>query len=663
MESRTAIFSRRKVNTAAKLHSRSGSLLILVLVIMGVAMILITSALSITMAARKHYYDNALTSQSNLTATSVAKTLGAAVASGDITTAELETLAAAGKSVKIPVTSSAATINASSSGNNSVAPGLSGQTTGTSTSKTTAAFSYYPDSTSKTYIKLTVTTELRAAASTNVERNAVSVLFKKDVSSGNAGAFANEITLGVSGSGVVNNLPQILIGSGPPASGASNYVVAHGDLALAGSGGNIYTADMIVTDHVTFGASTTLKGNLILAGDGAAINNDGSGSFTVNNYMLVLGTTSTSSMFFPGNLTGGGSWSVLKAIYVTNKTMINEANWGNLEPTQGIIGGANSTVNYSWASSKSYKVAPTSSVTINSVAQSTTTDAAVLAVAAAAKAEADKYTAVLTNNVTRTVLTSAEAFAEGYSGYATPLAVRNAVTAGTVTRLTAEMLAGTTPIPEAATYCIDLATGTTSINGTAPSGVRTPTILTFDISSFEKTIYVIGSDSQVLTIGELGLINFVRTSGSNFGKIVLLGGCDLELASNNSGDSKNDSGIIGSTHNAAPSAAARTTYVAGNPIFLYIYGMGESPNKISMYTGCTLEGYIGLYGPSGEIYGSGGGMVPAVYARYEGAKFTNGGGDPLTFPYAPLPGNSFTPGGSETSIPPKYAVTGFLTEA
>ena len=662
MESRRVIFSRRKVNKSAMLRSRSGGLLILVLVIMGVAVILITSALSITMAARKHYYDDALTSQSNLTATSVAKTLGAAVTSGDITSGDLETLAAAGSSVKIPVTSSSSpTINAASSGNNAVAPGLSGKATSISTSTTTVSFSYYPNNTARTYIKMTVVTRLKADASTDQEEHTVSVLLKRETSTSNVGAFANEITLGVAGSGVWNDIPQILIGTAPPATGASNYVVVHGDIQTAASGSNNYTSDVIVTGHIVFGGDTVLQGNLIFAGDGAAIapspkTGKYGGTFTVNKYLLALGTTSTSSLTTLPSLGGGGGWSIKKAIYITNKTFADSENWNNLPALEGTIGGANSNISYRYSGINAYMVDPTASVTIDGTKVATaTTDPAVLAVAAAAKAEADKYTTVLTNNVTRKVLTSAEAFAKGYSKYATPQAVRDAVTAGSVTQLTAAMLSGIDTIPEAAEYCIDLAAGTTVLGGAS-----SPAILTFDISSIEKTIYVIGSDLQTLTITDLGLINFTRTSGNNFGKIVLLGGCDIKL---NQNAKSNDSGIIGSTHNTAPSATARTTYVPGNPIFLYIYGMGESPNIMSLNYGITIEGYIGLYGPSGQITAAGGGDPPHIYGRYEGSTFVNAGGNALTFPYAPTPGNSFIPGGAETPIPPAFKVAGYLTEA
>jgi hypothetical protein len=286
------------------------------------------------------------------------------------------------------------------------------------------------------------------------------------------------------------------------------------------------------------------------------------------------------------------------------------------------------------------------------------------AVCAAAKAEADKYIPVLTNNVSRMVPTSAEAFASGYSGaYSTAAEVRAATQGSSpaVTLLTAAMLSGSVPMPASTAYCIDLTTGASTINGTSTSGIRIPTILTFDVTAHEVVLYVIGGPSNTLTIGELGLINFVRSGGVNFGKIILLGGCDITIAANNSGDSKNDSGIIGSTHNAAPSGAARTSYIAGNPVFLYIYGMGESANVIRAGTGSTIEGYIGLFGTSGQLILTGGGDPPKVYARYEGAILTNTGGNTLAFPYCPAPGSSFTSTTGEVVAQASYQVSGYLS--
>ena len=662
MAHKETYISRQFKTITKKSRGRSGSLLLLVVIILAVSVILITSALAMTLSGRTRYYASSLSSQANLTATSVAKTIGAAVVSGDIKVAELESLAAAGSAVSIPVTSSiSATKNSGSAANNSVAPGLAGAV---GTSSTTATFSYYPNNTAKTYIKVTITTQLNVGASINQASDTVSILLRKVIATP-SGPFCNEITAGVAGSSV-NDFPMMEIGGGAPSTGASNYVVVHGDVNLAASGSNPFKSDMIATGRVLFGASTNLAGNMILAGDGASIVDNESGTVNIAGYLLVLGTNRSSNMFSLAvkvnkqdgpRLNTSGTWIVNKAIYVTNKTMLFNEGWAGLKGVLGTIGGQNSIVTYTNNLSSStgvYKGVDNTSTTVTLAGASQNYDSTKSAIFDAAKAEADKYTSILASNVTRTVMTSAEAFTSGISAYANPAAVRAAI-GSSVTLLTPAMMSGTAPIPAASKYCIDLTTAGKTIDGTS----TVPAILNFDVTAYDISIYVIGSDSNILTIGQNGLINFKRTSGNNFGKIILLGGCDMLIDSNNTSPHA-DSGIIGSTHNVAPGPGISTSYVAGRAIFLYIYGMGESKNLINVLQGATLEGYIGLYGTSGELMMTTGGSAPFIYGRYEGALLTRPSGNIAVFPYAPAPGQTFDSAG-ETGSTGGYEIAGFTT--
>jgi len=164
MVQKATIFSSRTEYFRNSIRRRSGGLLILVVIILAVAMILITSALMITAVARTRFYRNAEAEQAHLTALSVAKTIGEAVADAKFGHDELEWLAHNNVTVDVTSANGFGT-DALSANNNSVAPGLANNVN----AKTKATFDYYPSEynyNNPKYISVIVESTLKSGTST-----------------------------------------------------------------------------------------------------------------------------------------------------------------------------------------------------------------------------------------------------------------------------------------------------------------------------------------------------------------------------------------------------------------------------------------------------------------------------------------------------------------
>ena len=71
-----------------------------------------------------------------------------------------------------------------------------------------------------------------------------------------------------------------------------------------------------------------------------------------------------------------------------------------------------------------------------------------------------------------------------------------------------------------------------------------------------------------------------------------------------------------------------------------------------------MEGYYGLFGPTGKIYieAWNKNKDPLFYARFNVTKFDCGGGNGLEIPYCPAPGE----GSNNTANQTKYKVSGYV---
>ncbi|MDD3959594.1 MAG: hypothetical protein PHF65_05315, partial [Oscillospiraceae bacterium] len=243
--------------------SRSGGMLILVLVIMAVGLILITSALSITLASRDRFYEDAQSSQARLTVTSAAKTVvDAILVTQELRDELVEDWADAGETLWIRSGSGYA-FNAGLGSGNTVAPGIGANTSGAS-GYTKATFGRVSD-----YITIDFETGISTTATGTTEK--LTVYLEEIPPVVQPDGFGQMFKLG--GDGSTNTINNAYIGqtTGYTADQVkSNYVVLSGDMNV-GTGTIDITSDVVYTDLVKSGAGNAYKGNIIFWGDEAGI--------------------------------------------------------------------------------------------------------------------------------------------------------------------------------------------------------------------------------------------------------------------------------------------------------------------------------------------------------------------------------------------------------
>ncbi len=664
--------SRRAPSRTDSVRSRSGSMLLLVLIIFAVGLILITSAMAITVSSRNRYYSASLDSQAGLTANSVAKTIANAIVAGDITDTQLEALTNSGKTVDITAATAATAAAGSAAGSNAIAPGLAG----TSGSNTKATFSYYPDAATKTYILITVKTQL-ATASDN-QSQTVSVLLKKKPVIPNT-QFGSLITVG---GGSTNDLMQMYVGANALGTNTTNYVVAHGSVMAASGGGQYFYSDMLFTDQLAASAGTTFYGNLIFYGNNASISTvtAGNGVHTVGGNILFLGDNASAASVFtdssnnPTSVSGAlgaGVYAEAKSgvgggIYFKNNTLLSSANTDSaIKASVAMVVDNSSVVNFThnYYTPSTAILRASASSTATYVPATTTTsypytaanESAAIVVTLrdlALKYSSSKVAAAVNRTIPST---TAAAFTE--IGIAQQTGAQIVANASAVQISGSDLTTIGTKTFTGSAYYIDTSLPST-VSPTSGSEWMGSVTLNFDCTSTDITLYVIGGGT--LQTGQ-GLIEFTRSSGTHIGRIILLDGSDILLNQNNY-NTRNDTGIIGSYHTAT-GVGTCTTYVSfttdgsGNvtntyPPFLYIYGTGNNTVNACQYS--TLEGFIGLYGPSGTVTLS---NQPYFYGRLEATYVTYGGGTPAKVPYCPAPGDGSSGG---TGSPSSYEIKGYI---
>ena len=670
-----------RARLSAKKNDRNGGMLLLVVIIMAVALILITSALNITTAARNRYYNSALTDQATLTATSVAKTIGAAVEKGDITLPEIEALAGAngGAGTLIPVTSAASATKTSGSAGSSaasaVAPGLYNDT---SRSYTHVLVKNFTSSSGKVLIQIQATTglDINGAASTKTQTE--SVFLEKITPAPPAGAFSGLVNCGAPGSW--NNFSNVVIGTKPTGQVApSNYIVLNGNLGISASGGGqkIYS-DVIFTGQLTTGAGDTYTGNIVFYGNNASLNATDSGGdgiqttgkmlFIGDDPALVAGKQSvfTNSAGAPTTLNNSfGGMRADAGIYLYNTVMQYGLGWDFMNSAAGIYADTKALIQYKntwYASPNGNRVYQSTTSDLTSYYTPTASTALLTSrggiYAAGANDSAAFITALKTEatNILSATMKTAITYVlptplttpSFYTDYGIAYKTVAEVNAG-ATQLTSANLTGASGIYTNSAYYINVAS-TPYVGNDCTDGscwYATQTELKFDLSSNDITIYIYGN-GNTLYFGS-GLFRFIG-GGVHTGRIVLMDGCNMTLSQNNN---SYDTGIIGTDH-IAGSTGTQTIVKFAAPLpkpFLYVIGINN--NTISAKRSATIEGYIGLYGSNGKFYFT---NNPYFYGRLECTNLDNTGGDPMTINYCPSPTESGS-GGSPAS--PYYQINGY----
>lgn len=645
----------------SKLRGRSGGMLILVLIIMAVGVILITSAMNITIASRNRYYSDTVTGQARLTATAAAKTIVAAVKTQEIRDVELEALAE--NNVTLTMTGADGTTKnagASISGN-SVAPGIATA----ADSYTRATFSYYPSAT-KTYVLVDVETGLIADGATANVEHVKAFLKYNPPTAGTVDAFGAMVTAG--GDGSSNVFRNVHVGQGAGAGASSNYVILHGDF-LMGSGGVQVYGDCIYTGLVKASAGVVYSGDIVFYGDKAGITGMGGNGFVTNNgSVLFIGDDpSVASVFRDSSrnkrnntegLSGGLKGS--NGTYLYNTSFISsqiEGFYPQSSNTWNVFVAGTSTftdtVGYKHSGAygsevpnvttddKMINLGPSSTISYQSWAGTGTigVDATQSAkFTGAIKAAAEKYqSADWAAAAERQVPTTAEAIAmTGYSGGqpagALELSASDLTNGGTFT---------------APAYKVN-ASGGTKVKGE----------LVFDLTNNDITIYVYNSGTLTFGInGDPGLFKFIN-GGAHWGRIIMAQGAKLYLTKTNF--SAADNGII-TTNHTAPKQQANSTF--GKP-HLYILGLGG--NRIDVYQYSQLEGYVGMYGNSTVSPGDSNGAISfhneaITYGRFEAVTLENpndDGGGFANLYYCPSPTDP-EGGTGKDPIKSNYTIEGY----
>jgi len=641
----------------SKLRGRSGGMLILVLIIMAVGVILITSAMSITIASRNRYYQDSITGQARLTATAAVKSIVAAVGTQEIRDAEIEALAANNATLTMTSASSTAK-NAGAGTGNSIAPGIATA----ANSYTHVSFSYYPNATAKTYIAVDVETGLTASGAATSDTEHVRAFLKYNPpTAGDVDAFGAMVTAG--GDGASNVFRNFRVGQGATAAASSNYVILHGNFNV-GDGTIVSYGDVIYTGRVSASAGTTYNGDIVFYGDTAGITSLAGNGFIAQGSLMFIGVDPSLASVFRNtdgskrNNTEGFSGGVkgYDGIYFYNTSFVssqaeglypgNKDLWNifvdgtsTFKETLGYVhtgtyGGEDPNVS---TNDKMIKLSSSSTVTYNST-KTINVDATQSAKftgdiqAAAAKYMSADWTAASE----RKIPTTAQAIAmTGYSA------------SNLTTAVALDAKLSINGIYTAPAYKIN-ASGAPVITGE----------LEFDLTYNDITIYVYGTGTLTIgSSGNPGLIKFTN-GGAHWGKIILVQGVNLKLVEDYT--SGVDNGILSTPHTAPDQIA---TAASGKP-YLYIMGLGG--NKVDTYQFSRIEAYIGMYGnPAVTATDSPGSILfhngPYAYGRFEAVNLGNPadtGGSFIDLYYCPSPTDP-DGGTGKVAIKSNYTLEGY----
>lgn len=584
---------KKSWTTRKNIRGRSGSMLLLVLIIMAVAVILFASALMIADATRLRYYKSAEQEQASLTAMSAAKLIGTAAKNGGIEDVDLKYMALNG--LEVQVSSTELKI-----------PGLS---VGDPNSKTSAKFEYYPDVDTGPNIKITVTTVLNAAIVLNAETSSAAssgvatvLLEKVPISSK---PFTNLITMGIDDLNHLteNGIDELSISTTNDTDFIDpfSYVVVHGNVTFHKyfsettpqvNSNIVFTGAVQVTgfNYQIFNRNVALYGNnaTIMKGLSQPQINIGGNLFFFRDtpgavFTDFLGCSTTLGPPIKVTSTDKGVYLLNSDLNATNVTFKT----GTPLTNTGIVSGPGSSVNNA-----------TGKVASDPFKTSLTTEANLLH---------DK----LSIAVSRKVLTTEDA-TPLFSPYITGSSVR------ADTNIKQIYLDGASQqsFTPGSYYIVLKQLGISTLSR----------ILTFDLAQGDCTLYII-DDTPNSGRGLLvtGSIIFKNGDSESVGKILLLDGADMTL-----GSRYIHGFIIGSITGIKDSGS-------GTPL-LFIFGLGDkagNPNEIFLANG-DIEAFIGLYGTKGKLSF----ITPYTVdlrVRYEGAIFDAAGEHPQNFPYCPPP--------------------------
>lgn len=620
--------------------SRSGGMLILVLVIMGVGFILITSALSITIASRNRFYNDAQRSQARLTVTSAAQSVvDAILVTQEITDARIEAWAAAGETLYLRSAQNF-NFNVVEGTDNSVAPAIGAD------SSSAAGYTKMTFGISGAYITIDFETGIDATGAGSNEN--LKVYLKKIPVTPIPDMFGAQVFVG--GEGADNATHNFRVeGSSDP--NASDYAILGGDISFSGgTSGVSFSSAMVYTGKVTSAAGYYFSDDIVFYGDDFYFSAFGGNAFQTTANILFIGEgeqyvfgkdISGNPITWTDSYAGGFDYANM---YFRDTTFLTRSGaLGDFYPATGsgkhiyTAGSATyidsyytNTSNLNYTSFEDGTMVNLSAgATLRHVRGGTNKDIAVTPgyvypsgntlPTSIAKFTDPKFVAQATKEFPST--TDAKALVP-FSSQSDIINNSTKITSMS----TIETLTGSS-------YYIDVSSSTTLLKNK-----------TFDLSGGDIYLYLIASGSnKTFNIGTGGgpgaaMIEFIN-GGAHRGYIVLLEGVNINIPVNNWGTKStvNYGGIKSTSHSGGYCSRGDSGTVPA----AFIIGFGA--NTITARQMSVVDGYVGLFGGNGTFIFDNG---PFFYGRIEASKILSNG-DPAVVPYCPSPNE----GGSSGNTP------------
>lgn len=650
-----------------KSRSRSGSLLILVVVILAVAMILITSALTLTVAARSRYYNDAVSSQASLTAASVAKTIASAAEIGDLSEDDLKQLVTDTQGTnRVTVTKT------TTGGALLVSPGLEGVEDASGNTKTSLTELKVEYGDKPTSFIITVTTYLDAGSATKESMKTVTVFLEKNIPAYPTGFGA---TLNIYGN---SQIPNVYMGFNAPADAESNFVTFTGTLTQ-NNGTTQFGGDVIVTNKIAMNANRVyIGGNLVLLGSKASLRGDSGGymvpQVSLASYFLdICDAAAPGSTFWNDGVTGIGKLIqsppalppdgyrfTPKGILLRNASMGFTANNSPINmfmPTNllvNTIGSGNVLMDgASYSTAPYFTVTSASDAAMNSLVTKYTNASGVVQTSLSFIPPASRYDLMVLLGLSPTYAPSGGTPLTALTGLIDELkALQNAslitVKANGDATVNGITVTPTAPLTAAAYY---IATD---------NSIGNPIV--FDLTNNNIDLFIVGNLKLDFT-NQKAALRFIRPAGStHIGRIIFMEDYAKMILKASAGTNKWYAGITGTgdATRYVPDDGGGTPIsdgvYAGNEPYVYVYGFN---NRIEASSSTYLEGYYGLFGPSGSFYVEGSNnKLPLTYARFDVNEMNLFGGNPTEIAYCPGPGEGTNTAGAKIN---PFVISGYIT--
>ena len=237
-------------------NSKRGGMLVIVLMIFCVSLILISSAMTITLSSRSRYYVDTERSQERLTLTCAAEAVVDAIESQEITDAQLQAMSSnPDKPYEITgATKTSVKEGAQADNGKNIAPGLSGATGNQTYMYVKPAGAGSKDIILDFSTKIVVTGD-------NDQAESLRVHMKYYPPAPTPKICENMVTCGEEGS--YNDIPKLEV------NGTKSFTVFHGDVELSSGSGSYIHNPTVITGTVKGGAGTIYHNDVIFYGPNA----------------------------------------------------------------------------------------------------------------------------------------------------------------------------------------------------------------------------------------------------------------------------------------------------------------------------------------------------------------------------------------------------------